>query len=221
MVDRFANSAVSCFPFVETCGLGFGAELFKRLLPRWQGASATHKTCPTGSSARLLEGIPQQDQAHLAERGLRGMGLTQSFAPVVLVCGHGSASANNPYAASLDCGACGGHAGDLNARVFATLLNQPPVRAALEQRGISIPGDTVFLAGLHNTTTDEIQLFESDLDAGSTPATLTQIRVWLDAASRGCRAWRAAQSEGTAVEEAPAWREALRRSTDWGEVRPE
>lgn len=221
VVDRFANSAVSCFPFVETCGLGFGTELLKRLLPRWQCAPATHTACDKGASARLLEGIPSQDQVDLAERGLRGMGLTQAFAPRVLVCGHGSASTNNPYAASLDCGACGGHAGDLNARVFAALLNQAPVRAGLARRGIFIPANTVFLAGLHNTTTDELQLFESDLDAGHAPASLNQVRVWLDTASRVCRAWRAGQAEGRDAAEDAVWREVLRRSADWGEVRPE
>ncbi|MGL1558170.1 putative inorganic carbon transporter subunit DabA, partial [Vibrio parahaemolyticus] len=73
-----------------------------------------------------------------------GMSLTTDFAPLVLLIGHGAQVANNPHASALQCGACGGHAGDVNARLLAALLNAADVRAALAPRGIAIPHTTRF-----------------------------------------------------------------------------
>jgi uncharacterized protein YbcC (UPF0753/DUF2309 family) len=100
--------------------------------------------------------------AQLAAGILNALGLTENFAPVVLLFGHGSCSSNNPYAAALDCGACGGQTGEVNARILAQLLNSVEVRQALESKGILIPAATRFIAGLHNTTTDELICYGLD-----------------------------------------------------------
>ena len=90
---------------------------------------------------------------------LNAMSLTQNFAPCVLLVVHGSKTCNNPHAAGLDCGACGGQTGEINVRILAQLLNDAEIRDALPQHGIIIPDDTRFVAALHNTTTSYFWLY--------------------------------------------------------------
>ena len=90
------------------------------------------------------------------------------YAPLVLFVGHGSHSANNPFGSSLDCGACAASPGRHNARMLARLANRAEVRAALaREHDLHIPENTVFIGGEHNTTTDEITLFDSGVPASS------------------------------------------------------
>jgi uncharacterized protein YbcC (UPF0753/DUF2309 family) len=226
--NAFKTSAITCFSFVETAGLFFGIKLLKSSFAwkKEESRSSKHlapKLTPThdlnGSNG---SGIPPQDQINLAEGALKGMGLTTNFARLVLICGHGSTTANNPYASGLDCGACGGNAGDSNARVTALILNNPVVREALDQRGITIPDDTHFVAGLHNTTTDEVTIFDQESIPSSFDSSLIELRAWLNGASVVTRKERAPLlGLGDLDDRSTIASNIEMRSRDWAQVRPE
>lgn len=206
----FQNSAASCFTFVETAGLAFGAAL---------GRLRQHPSCSRVPPA--FAALAVETRAALAAGALKNMSLTKAFARLVLLCGHGSESANNPYASSLDCGACGGHAGDVNARLAAATLNDPAVRAALAGQGIAIPADTVFVAGLHHTTTDQVELFDTDEIPASHRDEAERLHRALAAAGVATRRERA-ERLGLRGQADPALAAAVRqRAADVAQVRPE
>lgn len=209
----FKSAPVASFSFVEAAGLGYAWRLV-------QDSFGLRRTGDAGGCQHHPEpAMAFEDQVALARAALKNMGLTRRFARLVLLCGHGASTVNNPYSSSLDCGACGGHAGDANARTAAALLNTAAVRAALaEQHGVRIPEDTVFLAGLHNTTTDEVRLFDTDRVPASHADDLQQLRAWLDAAGTGARQQRATTLGLSASRADHALR---KRSRDWSQVRPE
>ena len=208
---RFKEAASSCFTFVETIGLSYGVELVKDAF----GLSA--KSSKDKGAPVFLDKLSTADRASLAEDILKGLNLLENFARIVLFCGHGSATKNNPYASGLDCGACGGHAGDANARLAAALLNQADVRIELSERGILIPSDTVFIGGLHNTTTDEVSLFDYE---AADARLIEQLTLSLGQASLLCATERSARF-GEAAEQSDIISAVSSRSRDWSQVRPE
>ncbi|MCZ8251642.1 MAG: DUF2309 domain-containing protein [Hylemonella sp.] len=162
--SRWPSAAYS---FVEAAGLGYLSKLGEWLQP---STRERERGDQSGLPARyrpvcrpMLVGLDLDAKVALAQRVLHAMGLDHDLAPLVLLVGHGSQSANNAHAAALDCGACCGQTGEVNARVLAQLLNDPAVRAGLSAQGLVIPSATVFVAALHNTTTDEIEGHDLDL----------------------------------------------------------
>ena len=108
-------------------------------------------------------GFALDEMTDNGERFLRDIGLTNGFARIVLLHGHGSSSLNNPHNSAYNCGACGGAAGGPNARAMAQILNDPRVRRGLAQRGLEADHDTVFVGGYHNTCNDTVVYY--DLEA--------------------------------------------------------
>ncbi|NML16365.1 YbcC family protein [Azohydromonas caseinilytica] len=219
----------SGFSFVESCGLLYGAKLLANSLPattpprRWQDAGLPREAQGRRPRLALVDSDPAA-AARLGAKVLKAMGLTRDFAPLVLLVGHGSQSANNAHAAGLDCGACGGQSGEVNARVLADLLNAGAVREALrEQHGLHIPDGTHFLPALHNTTTDDVQLFDTDVLPSRRQDELQALRSWLAQAGHRARAERAAALglQALAREPEALARAVRRRANDWAQLRPE
>lgn len=208
---QLKSSAVSCFGFVEAFGLVFGAKIAAA------AAGSRRARRPPATPALLTDQLDLPRRIELAEGALRGMSLLDGFARLVLFVGHGSSTVNNPHAAGLDCGACGGHSGAPNARFAARLLNDPQVRAGLAGRGIGIPSDTWFAAALHDTTTDALWLLDAEAAPPSHALEWDRARRRLEVATRLARAERAPRL-GLSPDDAEAL---LARSGDWSQVRPE
>lgn len=111
----------------------------------------------------LQVGFTLEEMTNSLEGLLKGIGLVKDFAPLVYIFGHGASSVNNTHYAGYDCGACSGRSGSVNARVGAYFGNHAKVRNALGERGISIPESTQFVGGLHDTTRDEMEFYDTDV----------------------------------------------------------
>jgi uncharacterized protein YbcC (UPF0753/DUF2309 family) len=208
--NRFKFAAVSSFAFVEAMGPVYAGKLVRDAL----GLNETR--LPNEPAPRFEPALDAPERIAAAETVLRAMSFTEGFARLVVIAGHGANVTNNPHASALHCGACGGYSGEVNARLLAGLLNDPAVRAGLAEKGIAIPADTLFVAALHDTTTDAVLLYDGDVAAESHAADLEQARAWFEAAGAATRAERALRlprADGDAAIAA--------RARDWAEVRPE
>jgi uncharacterized protein YbcC (UPF0753/DUF2309 family) len=228
----FKIAAVSSFMFVETAGLLFVAKIFSDSLgltrtvhdPNSDGLdpAVIGRLGPRIEARQVGDretGFTPEQKVAMADAVLRAMSLTSNFARLVLMVGHGSTTVNNPHASGLDCGACGGHTGEANARVAAMICNDPDVRAGLRDRGIDIPADTWFLGCLHDTTTDEITVYDLDQAPQSHRAQIAEVRGTL--AEAGTRTRRERAGLLGIERDARTDRRVLARSRDWAQVRPE
>lgn len=228
--QAFKTDALSAFTFVEALGPTYAGVLFGDSLGLTSAVGIDRVGLSRESDAArkprlagpVAGGALDLDaRCELAAGMLRGMSLTRDFARVVLLAGHGSTTRNNPHAAGLDCGACCGQTGEVNARVAAALLNEPEVRQGLAARDVHVPANTWFIAALHNTTTDEVELFDLDELPSSHRDDVNDLQSWLAAAGTLARSERA-QSLGLEAVEPSRLLGAFRaRTTDWAQVRAE
>ncbi|QRK04384.1 DUF2309 domain-containing protein [Archangium violaceum] len=185
---------------------------------REQAESAT-----VAAATEKARGFTIAEKATRVATSLENLGLVDGFAGLVVVLGHGAISVNNPHQSAYDCGACGGRHGGPNARLFAEMANRPEVRAKLRERGIHIPDTTWFIGGLHNTTTDEVVLYETDAVPESLRGELAELRKALDtartlSAHERCRRF---ESAPLSLPPAAALRHVEGRAADLSQARPE
>ncbi|NOD94616.1 DUF2309 family protein [Ruegeria sp. HKCCD4884] len=207
---RFKLAAVSSFAFVEATGPIYAGKLLRDSL------AASGKETKFDPAPKLDPSMDLNTRIDTAKAILGAMSLTGNFARIVMLAGHGADVTNNPHESALQCGACGGHAGDVSARLLASLLNDNQVREGLRGKGIDIPADTLFLPALHNTTTDDVTLFDQDHPAGLWAPQIAKLKTWLNEAGRLARAERSAR-----LPRANGGDDIARRAKDWAELRPE
>ena len=228
----FKLSAVSSFAFVETAGLTYAVKIVSDSLgltrpapdPVFDGldADVIPRIGPRLEPRQIGDrhtGLTPEQRLAMAEAVLKAMSMTKASARLVLLAGHGSTTVNNPHASGLDCGACGGHTGEANARLAAAVMNDPGVRVGLRAKNIDIPDDVWFIAGLHDTTTDEVKLFDEAAAPATHQADIAALKARLASAAELARLERATL---LGLEKGPdTRRKIVARSRDWSQVRPE
>ncbi|MBF0190451.1 MAG: DUF2309 domain-containing protein [Magnetococcales bacterium] len=180
-------------------------------------------SAPPATSGRPRIGFTLDEQAGRVAGFLRTIGLTDGFAPVVVILGHGGHSQNNPHLAAYDCGACSGRHGGPNARLFAAMANDPLVRQRLEGQGICIPADTWFMGGEHDTGCERIDWYDRERLPEVLHPAMQRLTGALDAARLGSAHERARRL--ASAPHGPSARRALahmrRRGLDYSQARPE
>jgi len=211
------------FNLVEVMGIGNGVWMgLKSFLPiiATKIQSIIKKfIAPSYELIPDIQSIQLEQQVSYGASALKMIGLSENFAPIVVFCGHSSTTQNNAYATALNCGACGGHNGAPNARILATILNAKAVRRKLAEQGIIIPDDTLFVAAEHNTTTDEVEIFTTNLSARQTKQIIA-LKQDLQNSKVENSLWRVCQMDKKLPKKQANKATAL-RSQDWAQVRPE
>lgn len=224
-LKRMKNILPSAFGFVEGSGFYYGFFMLLRIfnpvkadrlmLRHQEGLEKIYDAhiSPIGQEEGEYDDIPLSTQVGLVKAAFDSCGW-RTFAPLVVFTGHASHSANNPFYSSLDCGACAGNPGKRNARALARLANSKAVRKELrEKHDIQIPGNTLFMAGEHITSTDHVELFDTEVPE-SHRETLHRLRQDLLEVKKSMTRERLNEPK-----KAVSW--ARRKAYSWSESRPE
>lgn len=188
-------------------------------------APRTHLSLPGegAETGEVASTFPLEEKVERVSSLLEELGLTRRFGRFVVLLGHDASSVNNPHFAAYSCGACGGRSGGPNARLFATMANDPEVRTKLRTRNIEIPDTTWFLGGVHDTTLDRVTLFDTEVVPTTMVEELAELRAVLAEASQKnsherCRRFASAPRD---LSPKQAYRHVEGRAFDISQARPE
>ncbi len=232
LIETFTNNVPASFGYVEGTGAYYGLSMITRtLIPNTvrrivnkisQVIPDPVQFCsPTVNKYKDNQNEPDaaislEAQVDVAKT-LFDLTGWKNFAKLVVLTGHGSDTQNNPFGSSLDCGACAGNPGRHNARTLAKICNDPAVRNGLQQAGITIPDETLFVAAEHDTTTDAITLFDQNVPAIYRTG-LEALKADLAKAQKGAAEERVLTMRNRSHS---GKQEVQKRSADWAETRPE
>lgn len=139
--------------------------------------------CPNAAHNQI--GFSAEEKVAKVATFLKLTGFTSGFAPLVVLMAHRSHHLNNPHILGYGCGACSGRFGGPNARAFAGMANEPEVRAQLAaQHAIHIPASCWFIASEHDTSSDDIDWFDTDLIPASHQAVFQRVRAVTEQAAQ-------------------------------------
>ena len=219
-LKRMKNMLPSAFGYVEGSGFFYGVSMLMRTLipqhlyqPKKKQDSSYEELCnPDIDHKHENSQLSQEEKTGIVKSAFQLTGW-KDFSKLVVFSGHGAHSRNNPFNSSLDCGACAGSPGRHNARMLAELANDKKVRGLLNKEGFNIPEDSIFMGAEHNTTTDEMVLFDSEVPE-SHQKELGQLKANLLLAQRSATRERLGNDKKSLVA-------AHRKTNDWSETRPE
>ncbi len=184
---------------------------------------------PTPATDIMIEqgldghGYSKPEMAKIVQAILSMCGMKDDFCNLLIMMGHGSSSNNNPFKQAYGCGACGGNAGIPNSRAFAKMANDPEVRRELVKLGTVIPDASYFVSGFHDTCTDEINFFDTELIPKNYLTAFNKIKVSLDQACE-LNAFERCQrfsSKDAKISPKQALKHVRERAEDLAQPRPE
>lgn len=183
------------FALLEMLGRGLLPSAYQRLLGKVQHNTSvplqsrvaytadTVLECPSKEHNQI--GLSAAEKVTKVAAFLKLTGFTSGFAPLVVLMAHRSRHLNNPHILGYGCGACSGRFGGPNARAFASMCNELEVRAELAaQHSIHIPAGCWFMASEHDTTSDDIDWFDTDLIPATHQTLFQRVRTATEQAAR-------------------------------------
>jgi len=218
--SSWSHRPLTAFTQVEAIGTGYLPKLLRLIkpgLPLFSSKQGSTIQQPT------LTGVSIQEQAQIATNIMKCLSIKLPFPKLVVLVGHSSQSTNNAHASVLNCGACRGQSGLVNARIAAQLLNDRLVRKKLSAQGIKVAPDVYFIAAEHNTTTESLLLYDTDLIPASHKDLCDKFESAAQAASISVRQQRQNNEDAITAASSPEdlEKQFLTRALDPALTRPE